>query len=184
MRFSLPGAGTLGCVVWPVAGMTRSTGVPPDLYPPHVGVGPLDHVISTASLCHPTSSVPKLPISTPPTHLDTYGFFKALVVRLPHNLAFLAVLGIFCFEVSCDSPHGCGKRWSMSAYASILTSSQKRIIPNVSSRILSWRFAKCDSRPPDIYKIFPNLPQLFLLSRVLPLFLATSTLAHPSSLGR
>ena len=35
----LPGAGTLGCVVWPGAGIAGSQGIPPDFYLPRVNVG-------------------------------------------------------------------------------------------------------------------------------------------------
>ena len=34
-----PGAGTLGCVVWPGAVITHSQGVPPHFHPPHMNVG-------------------------------------------------------------------------------------------------------------------------------------------------
>ena len=34
-----PGTGTLGCVVWPGAGICLSEGIHPNLYPPHVNVG-------------------------------------------------------------------------------------------------------------------------------------------------
>ena len=64
-------------------------GVPPDFYPPHVNVG-LPVLLAAALLplpkpCHhhTMSSLPQLSISTPPTHLDEYGFFKSLVVKLP-----------------------------------------------------------------------------------------------------
>ena len=35
----LPGAGTLGWVVWSGARVHRSGGIPPNFYPPHVDVG-------------------------------------------------------------------------------------------------------------------------------------------------
>ena len=34
-----PGTETLGCAVWPGAGITRSQGIPPGFYSPHVNVG-------------------------------------------------------------------------------------------------------------------------------------------------
>ena len=39
MWIYIPGAGALGCAVWPGAGITPSQGIPPDFYPPHVNVG-------------------------------------------------------------------------------------------------------------------------------------------------
>ena len=43
---------------------------------------------TSASLCHTMSSPPYLSISTRPTHLDKYGFFKSLVVGLPYSSIF------------------------------------------------------------------------------------------------
>ena len=37
---------------------------------------------------HPLSSLPQLPVSSPPAHLDEYFFFKSLVVGLPHTSIF------------------------------------------------------------------------------------------------
>ena len=53
----------------------------PNLYPPHVDVGPVFH------------------ISVPPTSLDGCGFFIAVVVRL-HSTLFLTVLSGGCSIVS------------------------------------------------------------------------------------
>ena len=39
MSLYLPGAGTLGCAVWPGAGITHSQGIPPDFYLPYMNVG-------------------------------------------------------------------------------------------------------------------------------------------------
>ena len=36
-----PGVGTLGCMIWPGAGITGSQGVPPDIYPPGLPILPL-----------------------------------------------------------------------------------------------------------------------------------------------
>ena len=47
---------------------------------------------------------------------------------------FLAVPGIFYFDVSCDSSHVCARKKSMSSYASILTGSLDKIfLDNLSS---------------------------------------------------
>ena len=85
MRLCLPSTGTLGCVVWPGAGITCSQGVPPDFYPPHMNVG------LTGLLLLPLHETPcplsQLCVSTPPIHLDEYGF-KSLVVTLPYSLVF------------------------------------------------------------------------------------------------
>ena len=85
MSLYFPGAGTLGCAVWPGAGISCSQGVPPDFYPPHVNVGlPFCWSPWLLTHCHhPASSPPRLPVSAPPTHLDKYFFFKSLVVELP-----------------------------------------------------------------------------------------------------
>ena len=60
-------------------------------YPPHMNVGP---PVRLATLppppCHhhTVSSIPWLTVSTPPTHLVLYGFFKALVVGFPYSSIF------------------------------------------------------------------------------------------------
>ena len=74
MRLYFPGAGTLGYVVWPGAGISCSPGIPdvgPPVQPTAASLPP-DYVLSTLAprLCHPT-------------HLDECSFFKSLVVRLP-----------------------------------------------------------------------------------------------------
>ena len=88
----LPSAGTLGCVVWPGAGIAGSQGNPPDFYPSQVNVGLLVPVLPLPLPVHPTLhlcvSPPCLRFSTPPTHLDESGFFKSLVVGLPYSSIF------------------------------------------------------------------------------------------------
>ena len=90
----MPRAGTLGCKVWPGAETAHSPGVCPSFYLPQMNVGPpCPPAITTASLpllhhCHTMSSLPQLPSSAPPIHLDEYFFFKSLVVRLPYSLVF------------------------------------------------------------------------------------------------
>ena len=107
MRLYLPGTGTLGCEVWPGAEMTRSLGVPPGFYLPHMNVGPpiLGHRHH-----HTVSSLPWLPVSAPPTVLDDYFFFKSLVVRLAYSLIFWQFWLFFCFDVICDPSYGCARR--------------------------------------------------------------------------
>ena len=56
MGIYLPGAGTLGSVVQPGAGIAHSQGIPLNFYPPYVNVG--------------SSVPPPLPLSAPP-HLFT-----------------------------------------------------------------------------------------------------------------
>ena len=60
MGVYLPGAGTLGCVVWAGAGIACCQGIPPDFYPPYVNVRPFV-LWATLRLCA------SLPVSvTPP----------------------------------------------------------------------------------------------------------------------
>ena len=67
-------AESLGCTIWPGAGIARSQGIPLDTYSPHVNVGP---PIPPAAILptlprhhHTVSSSLQLPVSAPPTHLD------------------------------------------------------------------------------------------------------------------
>ena len=39
MEIYLPSAGTLGCMVWPGAGVAPSQGIPPNFYLPHANAG-------------------------------------------------------------------------------------------------------------------------------------------------
>ena len=86
MGIYLPGAGTLGCAVWPGAGIAVSQGMPPNFYSPHMNVcfaataSPHRTVSPHLSTC--------LCVSSPSTHLDECGFFKCLVVELPYSLIF------------------------------------------------------------------------------------------------
>ena len=67
---SLPGAGTLGCTVWPGAGITCSQGIPPEFYPPHMNVGlsillrpsPLHAVLHLGASPPISATLPLLPI--------------------------------------------------------------------------------------------------------------------------
>ena len=78
--------------------------------------------------CHhcATSSLPWHPGSDPSTCLDRYSFLKSLVVGLLYSSIFWQFWVFFHFEISCDPSYGCTWRRSMSAYASILTGSQKK----------------------------------------------------------
>ena len=70
-----PSTRTLGCMVWPGAGITHSPVVPPCFYPPHMNMGPA----TTASLCVLST---RLPMSAPSTRPDECFFFNSLVVGL------------------------------------------------------------------------------------------------------
>ena len=124
MRLYFPSSGTLGCSVWPGAGISHSPGVPPGFYVPHVNVGlPVPWATTTASLqpphyCNTTSTPPQLCPSCMNTRLDEYLFFKSLVVRPPYSSIFWQ-FWLF-FKVSCDPSYGCARRQSMSTYTSIL----------------------------------------------------------------
>ena len=52
MGIYLPGTGTLGCVVWPGAGITHPQDIPPNFYLPHMNVGPpVPVLLLPPSLC-------------------------------------------------------------------------------------------------------------------------------------
>ena len=129
MGINLPSARTLGCVVWP--GITHSQGVPPDFHPPHVNVGP---PMPIPLPLHTTrcllASLPHLLISSPTTHLDKCGFFKSLVVRLPHSSIFWQLWTLLVWGFSCNSFYGCARRWSVSTYTSILTGNESQLFSN------------------------------------------------------
>ena len=129
MRLYFPSTGTLGCVVWPGYGVAFSPSVPPGFYLPHVNMGPPVPLATAAAAwpslppCHHTvSSLPRLPISAPPSRLDEYFFFKSLVFGLLYTLVFWQFF-VFCFEVSFDTSYGCVRRQSMFTYTSILVRS-------------------------------------------------------------
>ena len=118
MGIYFPVTGILGCVVWPVAGIPHSWGIPLNFYPPHVNVG------SPVLLPHCTGSLhlsTHLHVSTLPTHLDECGFFKPLVVGLPYSSIFLMVLGVVSLRSGCNFFYSCVRRWSVFTYVFILT---------------------------------------------------------------
>ena len=106
MRLYFLGTGTLGCAVYPGAGIAHSPDVPSNFYLPHVNVG-LSVPLAAATAasfplphhCHSVSSPPWLPISAPPTHLDEYFFFKSLVVRFIYSLIFWQSLLFFVLKL-------------------------------------------------------------------------------------
>ena len=168
MRIYLPGPGTLGCVVWPGAGSAHSQDIPLDFYTPHMNVEPpipLPKIHSTAASASPaiahllTSTHPppsRLYISTPPTHMDEYGFFKFLVVRLPYNLIYWQFWVLFVLRFNYNSFDNRSRRWSMSTYASILTRSPTHhliLLPPFSVSIGSYQ----DNRFFSIYYQFQTL---------------------------
>ena len=59
-RIYLHDTGTLGCVVWPEAGIALSKGIPPDFYPPHMNVG-----LPVPLLLPPLCTIPCLCASPP-----------------------------------------------------------------------------------------------------------------------
>ena len=81
---------------------------------------------SPASLGPPAAALPRvlsaqLPVSAPPTGLDECFFFISLVVRLPYSTIFCQLW--FLFLNCCCPSFGCGRRHSVSTYASILAGS-------------------------------------------------------------
>ena len=120
-----PHAGDLGCMV---------CFVPPPFLPVYLcaNVGPqglLAVPLPTSSHnpppwwvhqppLHCESSLPQLPVSTPPTGLDECFFFISLVVGLPCSSIFCQ-FWLFLFLICC-CPFGCARRRSMSTYTSIL----------------------------------------------------------------
>ena len=114
--------GTLGCTVRPCTGITGSQGIPPNFSLLHVNVGPpIPQPLPLHATPHLLAS-PPISVSTPPTHLDECGFFKSLVVRLPHSSIFWQFWTLFVLRFSCNSLCGC-MRQSVSTYTSILTRS-------------------------------------------------------------
>ena len=90
-----PCAGALGCVV------CYSPQLFLPVYPhPYMGLpsppGTASPAQSSSHSCH-TSSLPQLPVSTPPTSLDEW-FFNSLVVRLTYSLIFWQFWLFFVFK--------------------------------------------------------------------------------------
>ena len=127
MVIYLPSPGTLGCVIWSVAGIAHSQGIPPNFYPPHMNVGLSMSILPLPlPLCAIPCLLTSLPISVPPTQLDDCGFFKSLVVGLTYSSIFWQFWVLSVLRFSCHSIIlfcGCPRRWSMSTYTSILTRS-------------------------------------------------------------
>ena len=89
MGIYLPGARTVGYVIWPGAGNAYSQGILPDFYPPPVNVGlPVSLLLQPlhATMCLLAS--PPVATSPPLLPMNECGFFKSLVVRLPYNSIF------------------------------------------------------------------------------------------------
>ena len=114
----LPGTGTLSWVVWCGAGIPHLWGLPPNFYPPHMGMGPQTQCLHIFMSLHLSTC---LHISTPPTHLDEYDFFNSLVVGLSYHSIFWWFWMIIVFSFSCNFCFGCVRRWAIFTYASILT---------------------------------------------------------------
>ena len=122
MKFYFPGAGTLGCTVWPGAGFTHSTVVLPGFNLPHMNVGLPVPLLPPPFWCHSASSPPWLPSSSPPANLDEYGFFKPLVVWLLYSLMFWQFWVLFVLRLVVIL---LVVVWGVSTYAFILTESPR-----------------------------------------------------------
>ena len=81
----LPGAWSLGWMIWSGAGITCSRGMPPNFYPPHVNVGLPVPLPLWASLRLSTSAHLSM---SPSPRLDECGFFKSWVVGLIYSSIF------------------------------------------------------------------------------------------------
>ena len=97
----------LSDLVWG-AGIPHSWDVPPNFYPPHVGVGP-----PISCLMSPT----------PSSHLNDCDFFNSLVVRLPYSSIFWWFWVVVVSQFSCNFCHDWARRLAVFMYASILTRS-------------------------------------------------------------
>ena len=122
-----------------MCGLLRSPAIPPGLSKHECGAsGSASHHLvgsascslacpipqSTTSLGPPAlscceSSLPRLPVSSPPTSLDECFFFISLVVGLPSSSVFCQ-LWLFLFLNCCFPSVGCVRRQSVSTYVSIL----------------------------------------------------------------
>ena len=91
MGVYLPDAVTLGCAVWPGAGISYSQGISPNFYAPHVNVGPPVPILLPL---HATLNLLASP-PTLPTQLYECGSPKSLVVGLPYSLIFCQFWGLF-----------------------------------------------------------------------------------------
>ena len=110
LRLYFPSAGTLSCMVC----------LAPQLFfPVFIHTWMWDCPVRQPLPGCVTSS-PQLPVSAPPTGLDECFFFNSLVVRLPHNLIFWQFWLFFVLKLIVIFLFGCGRRWSISTYASIL----------------------------------------------------------------
>ena len=109
-----------GCVVWPVAGIPCSWGIPPDFYLPHMNVGPhfLMLLCTAPRLC--ASSPVSMDLPLLPVWMNVASFNPWLSEF--HTAWFSDYSGwyLFCGLVViffCS----CVRRWSVFTYASILT---------------------------------------------------------------
>ena len=74
MRLYFPSTGTLGCTVWPVAGISHSSVVHPGFYPLRVNVVPLGH------LCVQLISYPWVIME--PIHAFIYPFIYSSILNV------------------------------------------------------------------------------------------------------
>ena len=95
----LPGAGTLGLVVWCRARVPCSQGIPPEFYPPNMGMGPpIPHLCASSRLSTPLHTSPHLSASLPllPICLDEYGFLNSFLSDF-HTARFSDDSGLYLF---------------------------------------------------------------------------------------
>ena len=92
-----PSAGTLGCVVWPGAWIAPKVSLP--IFIHHTWMWDPLYRYCHFSMTQAISSPLWPPISTPPTHMDEYCFFKSLLVRLPYSSIFWQFWVFFVLRV-------------------------------------------------------------------------------------
>ena len=128
MRLHLPSSGSLGCIIWPVAGIACSEGIPPNFYPACVNVGTAHLPLLPPPLCttphpvRPGSITPSLPSIW--MHVASFNPWWSD----SHTIQLSGRCGCFCFEVSSDPSCSCVRMWSKSTYAFILTRSPSNSI--------------------------------------------------------
>ena len=96
MGLYLPGAGTLGCVVWPGVGIAHSQGILP-VFIHHMQKWDRPFCSRRLPVAQRISGPHH--VSASPTRLDEFDLLKCLVVGTLIQLDFLTVVGVICFEV-------------------------------------------------------------------------------------
>ena len=120
MGIYISGAGTLGCAVWPKAGIACSQGIPPNFYPLHVHVEP--------PVLPPLPHHTKLHLCTSPP------VFKSPSLRLIwKNLDFLYPWLSDFYTVRFSDGSGFYLFWSLLVIFSAVTKERKACLPTLSS---------------------------------------------------